>query len=76
MAIGNQHPFISVCIPAYKHGEYIHRLMTTLSQQTFTDFEIIVTDDSPDDSVKDVILEFYDHLNVKYLRNIPALGTP
>lgn len=72
----NPHPFISICIPAYKHREYVGRLLNSLLTQTFTDFEVIITDDSPDDSVGNLIADYRSRLNLHYFKNATALGTP
>jgi glycosyltransferase involved in cell wall biosynthesis len=76
MSIGNRPPFISVCIPAYKHREYVGRLLKSLADQTFKDFEVIITDDSPDDSLLDLVSEYIDKLSLRYFKNAQALGTP
>ena len=44
---------ISICIPAYKNTSFLKRLLESLLQQTYTHFEVILSDDSPDDTVKD-----------------------
>jgi len=66
---------ISICIPAYKRPENIDRLLSSISIQTFQDYEIIITDDSGDDSLKNV-LEKYKELPIFYYKNEKALGTP
>ncbi|HTE24674.1 glycosyltransferase family 2 protein [Flavitalea sp.] len=76
MSIGSPHPFISICIPAYKHRDYVERLLTSLLAQTFTDFEVIITDDSPDESVSNLVTGYRSRLNLHYFKNTPALGTP
>lgn len=38
---------VSICIPAYGNPEGIRRLLDSIAGQTYTDFEIIITDDSP-----------------------------
>jgi glycosyltransferase involved in cell wall biosynthesis len=68
-------PLISICIPAYKRPENIRRLLNSIHVQTFRDFEIIITDDSPDDSVRQTIAEF-PMLAISYYHNKSALGTP
>ena len=65
----------SICIPAYKRPENIDRLLSSILIQTFNDYEVIITDDSGDDSLKDV-LEKYSNLPIKYFRNEKPLGTP
>jgi glycosyltransferase involved in cell wall biosynthesis len=69
-------PLISICIPAYKNHHYLHRLLDSISIQAFKDFEVIVSDDSPDFSVKELLAEYENKFSVKYHRNNPALGTP
>ena len=70
-----QFPLISICIPAYKRPENIDRLLHSISIQTFKDFEIIITDDSPDESLKPV-LQKYGQLPIFYYKNEKPLGTP
>ena len=42
-------PKISIIVPVYKVGPYIHRCVDSILAQTFTDFELILVDDgSPD----------------------------
>ncbi len=69
-------PFISICIPAYQRTHYLERLLKSISEQTFTDFEVIVSDDSRDDSVKKLVALFEDRFTLRYYKNDTALGTP
>jgi glycosyltransferase involved in cell wall biosynthesis len=66
---------ISICIPSYKRPENIRRLLGSIAIQTFKDFEIVITDDSPDDSVKRVV-DSFSELSILYFKNETALGTP
>lgn len=45
-------PKVSICVPAYGNAAGISRLLASVKAQSFTDYEVILTDDSPDDSVK------------------------
>jgi glycosyltransferase involved in cell wall biosynthesis len=67
---------ISICVPAYKNVNFLKRLMDSIRQQTFRDFEVIITDDSPDDSIKKFIDNYADLPSLRYQRNPVALGTP
>src|SRR6478736_4865381 len=69
-------PFISICIPSYQRVDYLKRLLDSISVQTFTDFEVIISDDSPDSSVQDLSFNYHDRFNTRYFKNQPALGTP
>ncbi len=67
--------FISICIPAYKRPELIHRLLNSIQEQTFTDYEIIITDDTPGNEVHEIVKK-YTHLSIQYYKNDPVLGMP
>lgn len=67
---------ISICIPAYKRVEYLQRLLQSIEIQTLREFEVIVTDDSPDNSVQELCGEFAGRFPLRYFRNEKALGTP
>ena len=69
-------PEISICIPAYKRIEYLERLLYSISIQTFKNYEVIVTDDSPDESVEAFISDYKGIENASYYRNKITLGTP
>lgn len=67
---------ISICIPAYRRTDYLRRLLESISTQTFKNYEVIITDDSPDDSVASLVAEFSGSLPILYSKNEPAAGTP
>lgn len=69
-------PLISICIPAYKRIEFLSRLLDSVVKQTFRDFEVIVTDDSPGHEVSELCLRYQDRLPLYYFRNEKTLGTP
>lgn len=70
------YPFISICIPAYKNVGYLNRLLDSISIQTFTNFEVIITDDSRDNSVADFINSTKWSFLLSYYKNEKALGSP
>lgn len=49
-------PKVSICVPAYGNQTGIKRLLDSIKKQSFTDYEVVLTDDSPDDGVKAVAL--------------------
>lgn len=69
-------PLISICIPAYKRTDFLKRLLDSVASQTFKDFELIVSDDSNDNSVKDLLVSYNNKFAIQYFKNEPALGTP
>src|SRR5665647_3130666 len=72
----NESPIISICIPAYKRLEFLQRLFNSIAIQTYKNYEVIITDDSPDESVAAFIKDYSGIRNVHYYRNIKTLGTP
>lgn len=71
-----KNPAISICIPAYKRLDYLQKLLHSISIQTFKDYEVIITDDSPDDSVEKFVENITDISSIHYYRNQKVLGTP
>ncbi len=69
-------PFISICIPAFQRVTYLQRLLASLAQQSYSNYEVIITDDSPDNSVKELVQQFAASLPINYSKNDPAAGTP
>ena len=67
-------PLISICIPTYKRTTLLKKLLDSISVQTFRDFEILINDNSPDDSVKELIANYSGTLPINYEKNIPALN--
>jgi glycosyltransferase involved in cell wall biosynthesis len=69
-------PFVSICIPAYKHAARLQHLLDSIAIQTFKDFEVVITDDSRDDEVRLLVERYISLFPVVFKRNLPALGTP
>ena len=68
-------PKISICIPCYNQVDNIKRLLNSILIQTYKDFEVIISDDSDNDLIKNCI-EAYAINNIKYYKNAVALGSP
>jgi len=63
---------ISIVIPTYERPEFLRRLLHSISQQTFRDFEVLIIDDHSTQVDKyDEVLSFYSKLlpRIKYFRN-------
>lgn len=69
-------PFISICIPAYKNKAYVKRLLDSIAIQIYRDFEVVITDDSPDNSLADLVKQYEAEFPVRYYKNEPAAGSP
>lgn len=67
---------VSILIPAYGQPSALRKALQSVFQQNYTNFEVIVTDDTEDDSNVVVIQEFNQHPNLRYFKNTPPLGAP
>lgn len=48
---------VSICIPAYNNGAGVKRLLESIKNQTYKDYEVILTDDSTTDDVRKAVDE-------------------
>lgn len=66
-------PSISVCIPAYdmggQGGRYLAYSLERLATQDFTDFEVVVSDQSDTDGVAEACAAFEGRLDIRRLDN-------
>jgi glycosyltransferase involved in cell wall biosynthesis len=53
-------PKVSVIIKAFNHEDYVAEAIESILNQTFQDFEIVVTDDGSTDATADIIRSFKD----------------
>lgn len=67
---------VSICIPTYNQVLYLKKLLDSIANQTFKDFEIVITDDSPDDAVLNLIKSYQFGSKIKYFKNSSRLGPP
>ena len=70
-------PLVSICIPTYNQTKYLRKVLDSVFEQTFTDYEVIVSDDSTTSEVKELINEYISKGNIiRYFHHTPALGSP
>lgn len=66
-------PIISLCIPAYAMGgkgaAFLAQSFDILADQSFADFEVIVSDQSDDDAVAAVCAAYSDRLDIRHIWN-------
>jgi len=76
--ITSQSPEVSICIPTYNQTKHLLKTLDSILNQSFKDFEIIVSDDSTNEDVYFLIESYKSKFNsvVQYFRNIPSLGSP
>lgn len=71
-------PLFSVAIPTYEMhgfgGKYLSHSFSVLKEQTFKNFEVIVSDHSSDNGIKDLCQIWSKELDIKYFRNEYKVG--
>jgi glycosyltransferase involved in cell wall biosynthesis len=68
--------FISICIPAYRRTGLLKRLLDSIELQTFRNFEVIITDDSPGGEVRELVENHSLNPVIRYFKNPKTLGSP
>lgn len=58
--------FFSIIIPLYNRPQEIDELLTTLTKQTYTQFEVLVIEDGSVNDAKEIVASYADRLDVKY----------
>jgi glycosyltransferase involved in cell wall biosynthesis len=67
---------VSICIPAYQQPALLERCFKSIISQTYKEVEVLISDDTPDDSVKIIVDKFAKDLNISYWQNLKPLGSP
>jgi glycosyltransferase involved in cell wall biosynthesis len=61
-------PLISVVIPVFNRAWQLRRVLSSLQDQTYKNFEVIVSDDGSTEDIAAVVQEFVDALNIRLLK--------
>jgi hypothetical protein len=76
--INNKRPFFSIAIPTYEMGGYGNKFLEhsfiELNNQTFKNFEIIVSDHSKNNDIKELCDEWSNKLSIRYFKNSYKVG--
>ena len=71
-------PFFSVAIPTWeingKGAEYLEHSFNILAQQTFTDFDVVISDHSEDDEIENLCKAWNSQMKINYHRNHRSRG--
>lgn len=69
-------PKVSIIIPTYEQVPYLQKLLDSIECQLFSDYEVIINDDSASDIIKQLIEKYPLGGRLQYFHNQPALGNP
>jgi glycosyltransferase involved in cell wall biosynthesis len=58
--MSGQQPFFSVILPTYNRAHFIRKSIESVTEQTFSDWELIIVDDGSEDATDDIVASFSD----------------
>jgi glycosyltransferase involved in cell wall biosynthesis len=58
--------FFSIIIPLYNRPQEIQELLYTLTQQSFTNFEVLIIEDGSTNDAKEIVDTYQNQLNIHY----------
>ena len=64
---------VSVCIPTYNRANLLHYAVNSVLNQTYNDFELIITDDGSKDNTAEVVSQWNDS-RIRYIRHPQNIG--
>ncbi len=69
---------VSICVPAYKQTEFLKECLDSIANQTYSNYELIVTDDTSGDIVANLVQNYKDIFGdrLKYYHNEKPHGSP
>ncbi|HXT84003.1 MAG TPA: glycosyltransferase family 2 protein [Verrucomicrobiae bacterium] len=72
--MASKRPSISICIPTYNRTDFLLLALQSCFDQTYKDFEIIITDNSDTDDTKKTIAKIKDK-RIRYYKNPKNIGS-
>jgi len=66
-------PLVSVCVPTYNRATYLKKAISSVLEQTFKNYELIIVDNASTDETRDVVASFND-ARISYYRNTENIG--
>ena len=69
-------PLVSICIPTYNQVVFLEKCLQSVIEQDFNDYELIISDDTPDNTVKEVVFKLLNGKVFQYYKNCSSLGSP
>lgn len=69
-------PFFSIITSTYNRPRLLKRMINSVLEQTYTNWELIIIDDSIDEETQTYIKRYVDHTQIKYQKNSKNIGLP
>ena len=66
-------PKVSICVPTYNNVKEVERLISSILEQAYENYEVVITDDSDNDDIENLIRKISDK-RIRYIHNVKNLG--
>lgn len=74
---GNDRPTVSIGLPVFNGEQHLSQALDSLLRQTFSDFELVISDNSSTDGTRDICERFVrQDLRVRYVLQPRNIGAP
>lgn len=73
--MSQNNPQVSIIIPTYNRSTFLRRAITSILNQTFSDFELIIVDDCSIDDTEQVVADMNDG-RIRYMKLESNIGAP
>lgn len=70
---GNNMIKVSICTPTYNNAACVKQLLDSISKQTYQDYEVVMTDDSTNTEIEELVKQ-YGAMPIRYSHNTIKLG--
>lgn len=74
MLLNQKMPLVSICIPTYNNARFLRECLDSIVNQTYTNKEIIVSDNASTDEIEKIAKEYVKKYKVKYYKNEKNIG--
>ena len=72
--ISLKYTLVSICIPTYNNARFLRESLDSIVNQTYSNKEIIVSDNASTDETKKIVKEYVEKYKIKYYRNEKNIG--
>ncbi|MBE3088762.1 MAG: glycosyltransferase family 2 protein [Actinobacteria bacterium] len=74
MLSSQKNPLVSICIPTYNNARFLRESLDSIVNQTYSNKEIIVSDNASTDETEKIVKEYVEKYKVKYYKNEKNIG--
>ncbi|NLI26518.1 MAG: glycosyltransferase [Acetobacter sp.] len=69
-------PLVSIVLPTFNCGKYLNYCLKSIVDQKYKKIEVILVDDASTDNTESVVNDFYDYIDIKYVKMEKNSGLP